>query len=412
MPNNKWDEENIENLLKDFPAIKDERPKEEVFKRLQKTERPHKKSKNWVPLLVAALAFITFGMLLASMLGQSSDESAYDMSGSEGEGAEESTAESEDANSAATEDSGGAESESAATESSEEADSEEGSDSFNAMESAAGPPEITLNEEQLEGISLFTVGLTENAIVIPVSFVIWEDRLVEDFGTANVDAVELYNRYAAELDEEALGFDEYHPYSGTIDATAEGVQHELPAAHEYDMASAAMNVYFNSLAATFSDASEISIVDESGNAANFDQVGQVQAIQPGITNISYYSYSTANTERYLVPGYDMPHENVSAALEAMKSSPNDLYESVVPQDLEYSVSENDRTVTVEFTEPVDFNSYEYREAVFLIEGMVLTADSFGKELMIANTVDTNWNKYDFTKPLPVPAGINIKEYNY
>lgn len=412
MPNNKWDEENIENLLKDFPAIKDERPKEEVFKRLQKTERPHKKSKNWVPFLVAALAFITFGMLLASMLGQSSDESAYDMSGSEGEGAEESTAESEDANSAATEDSGGAESESAATESSEEADSEEGSDSFDAMESAAGPPEITLNEEQLEGISLFTVGLTENAIVIPVSFVIWEDRLVEDFGTANVDAVELYNRYAAELDEEALGFDEYHPYSGTIDATAEGVQHELPAAHEYDMASAAMNVYFNSLAATFSDASEISIVDESGNAANFDQVGQVQAIQPGITNISYYSYSTANTERYLVPGYDMPHENVSAALEAMKSSPNDLYESVVPQDLEYSVSENDRTVTVEFTEPVDFNSYEYREAVFLIEGMVLTADSFGKELMIANTVDTNWNKYDFTKPLPVPAGINIKEYNY
>lgn len=414
MPNNKWDDENIENLLKDFPVIKDERPKDEVYKRLQKTQKPRNKRKHWIPYLVAALAFITFGVLLASMLGQNSNESAYDMSGAESEGAEESSTESGDAGSAALEDNAGseAESESAATESSEAAESGEGADAFNSTESNAGPLDISLYEEQLEGITLFTVGMTENAVVIPVSFVIWDDRLQEDFGTADVDAVELYNRYAAELDEEALGFEEYHPYSGTLNTAADGVQHELPDGHNYDMASASMNVYFNSLSATFADANEISIIDESGTAAYFDQVGPVQPIEPGIRNLAYYSYSLANDDNYLVPGYDMPHENASAALEAMKSSPSDLYDSVVPSGLDYSISESDQTVTVEFTEPVNFNSYEYREAVYLIEGMVLAADSFGKELVLVNTVDSSWDKFDFTIPLPVPAGINVKDFNY
>src|SRR5690606_19513939 len=185
-------------------------------------------------------------------------------------------------------------------------------------------------EGQLEGLTLFNLGMTENALVIPVSFIIPDDRLQEDFGTADVDAVELYNRYAADLDEEALGFDDYHPFSGTLSSTANGVKHELPDAHDYDMASASISVYFNSLAATFDEGTEISIVDESGNPAYFDQAGPVEPIEPGSRNIAYYSYSTANGDSYLVPGYDMPHEDASAALEAMKSSPNDLYGSVVP----------------------------------------------------------------------------------
>ncbi|QHJ71108.1 hypothetical protein [Planococcus halotolerans] len=412
MPNNKWDDENIESLLKDFPTIKDERPKEEVYKRLQKTQKPQKKSKHWIPYLVAALAFITFGVLLASMLGQSSNESAYDMSGSEGEGAEESTTESGDAGSAAVEDNGGgeSESESAATESSEAEDAGEGSDAFSATENNVEMAENSLYEDQLDGMSLFTVGLTENAIVVPVSFVVWHDRLLEDFGTLEVDAVDLYNRYAPEIDEEALGFDEYHPYAGTIEKTAEGLVHRLPENHNYDLASASMTVYFNSLAATFKDAEGIAVVDEAGKAADFDQVGPVEPLEPGNLNLAYYTYDNANGSSYLVPGFNMPHESAAEALEAMKSTPNDLYSTVIPAGVEYSVSETDQMVTVEFNEPADFDSYGYQEAINMIEGMVLAADSFGKELMLENTADENWGNFDFTAPLPVPAGINIKEY--
>lgn len=407
MPNNKWDDEHIENLLKDFPAIKDERPKEDVYKRLQQAQKPQKKSKHWIPYLVAALAFITFGVLLASMLGQNSNDSAFDMSGSE------SSEESADTNSTAVEEGEGAESDSAEMESSEAEGSEEGSEGFNSTENTGEQAELTLYAEQIEGmsLSLFTVGLTENAVVIPVSFIVWHDQLQEDFGTTDVAAAELYNRYAAELDEPALGFDDYHPYSGTIAETAAGIEHTLPAEHNYDMASASMSVYFNTLSTSFGDAAEISIIDEQGNAANFDQVGPVQPINPANPNLAYYAYTTANGQRYLVPGYDMPHENAVDAINAMKSSPNDLYVSLIPAGLEYSVSETDETVTVEFAEALDFDSYEYQETLRMIEGMVLTADSFGKELMFDNTAAQSWDVFDFTESLPVPAGINIKGFN-
>lgn len=406
MPNNKWDDDHIENLLKDFPAIKDERPKEDVYKRLQQAHKPQKKKpKHWIPYLVAALAFITFGVLLASMLGQNGNDSAFDMSGSE------SSEESADTNSTAVEEGEGAESESADMESSEAAESGEGSEAFNFTEETLESAGTSVYPEEFDGQTLFTLGLTENALVIPVSFLISDDRLREDFGTTDVEAAELYNRYAAEIDEQALGFDDYHPYSGKITATAEGIEHTLPQDHAYDMASASMTVYFNSLSASFADAAEISIIDEAGGPANFDQVGPVQPINPTNQNIAYYSYAAANGNFYLVPGYDMPHETAVEALNAMKASPNDLYGSLIPAGLDYSVSETEGTVTVEFTETVDFDSYEYQEVLRMIEGMVLAADSFGKELLLDNTATESWDRFDFTGPLPVPAGINVKGFN-
>lgn len=408
MPNNKWDEENIENLLKDFPTIKDERSKEEIYGRLQKAHKPQTKSRNWIPYFVAALAFITFGVLLASMLSQNSNDSAFDVSDSES--GEDRAAESSDSSSEALENGDVSESEQDEHASSNATDAEEGSESFNSMESTSENPASTLYNDQLGEMALFTVGLTENAVVIPVSFVVWNSKLQNDFGTAEVGAVELYNRYAAEIDEEALGFDDYHPYSGRIEKTETGIEHLLPIDHNYDMSSASINVYFNSLLASFNESKEISIVDDNGNPAVFDQVGSIEPLETLLGNIAYYSYVTANGFSYLVPGYDMPFENAVLALEAMKSSPNDLYVSLVPDGLEYSVSETEKTVTLAFDEAVNFDSLGYQEATRMIEGMVLTADSFGKELVLDNTDSKTWNRFDFTGPLPVPAGINVKDF--
>ncbi len=418
MPNNKWDDDHIENLLKDFPNIKDERPKEEVYNRLQKAQKPKNKFKHWLPYFVAALAFLTFGVLLASMLGQNSNDSAFEMSDTESgedeasvaESTEESVDESAEESSTAVEDGPAAEAESAPGESDETA-AEESSESFNSLGDISSQAELAIYEEQLDGFSLFTIGLTENGVVIPVSFLIGHDRLLEDFGSIDVEPVDLYNQYAAEIDEEALGFNDYHPYSGSIEMVGEEVAHILPEDHGYDLASASMNVYFNSLSASFGDASEIAIVDEAGNPANFDQIGPISPLESDEKNIAYYSYNTANGNGYLAPAYDMPYENAVSALEAMKSSPNDLYTSIVPSGLDYTVSETEATVTVEFDDPINFDSYEDREARSLIAGMVLAADSFGKELMLTNTADSTWNGFDFSDPLTVPAGINVMEFN-
>src|SRR5699024_12589855 len=76
MPNNKWTDDSIEDLLKDFPAIKDHRPKEEVYNRLVQKEKSPKRPKKWLPLLAAALAFITIGILVAAIINQNGIDSA------------------------------------------------------------------------------------------------------------------------------------------------------------------------------------------------------------------------------------------------------------------------------------------------------------------------------------------------
>lgn len=397
MPNNKWDDDHIENLLRDFPAIKDERPKEEVYKRLLQEEVPQKKSKHWIPYLVAALAFITFGVLLASMLGQNG--TGFDISSSER------SEESADSGSIIGEEESVTESESAELESSGAADTESGSDIFNSMQGGADPT-ASIYPDELADSTLFTIGLTENAYVIPVSFTIGNDKLMADFGTADVDAASLYNRYAAEIDEQALGFDEYHPYSGSIEMAAEGIEHTVPEDHNYDMASAALTVYFNSMAVSFGEAEQFSVVDESGNPAEFDQIGPVEPVAPELREIAYYAYTSSNGSTYLMPGFDMSFENAAEALDAMKSTPADAFQSLIPDGVDYSVSETEQAVTVEFVETIDFDAYDYEDAMRMIEGLALSADSFGKELLLGNTVQDSWDRFDISNPLPVPAGIN------
>ena len=56
MPNKQWDDDQIESMLKEFPQIKDERSKEEVYMRLNQVAPVKKKPKRWLPFLVAALA--------------------------------------------------------------------------------------------------------------------------------------------------------------------------------------------------------------------------------------------------------------------------------------------------------------------------------------------------------------------
>lgn len=404
MPNDKWDDDRIENLLRDFPAIKDERPKEEVYNRLKNDHKPKKKPTRWIPALVAALAFITFGVLLASMMGQGNHDSALEMSGSEN------SSESADSQIPAVEEEQ-AESERAAdTDSSDVGGDAEDAESFAAMEQENSVEMASVYAEDLDGNTVFTIGLTENAVVIPVSFLISDERLQEDFGTIDVDAAELYNFYAAEVDEEALGFDDYHPYSGMIESEGEGIQHMLPADHSYDMASAAIGVYFNSLSASFPDAAEITILDEAGEIAEFDQVGPVPSFAPAVSDIAYYSFAKANGDIHLAPGYDMPFDSATEALEAMQASPSDLYAPLIPADLDYTVSETDETVTVNFVEAMDFDLYDYQFILQMIEGMALSADSFGKALILENTASENWDRFNFTESLPVPAGTNLMAF--
>ena len=391
MPNNNWDDDHIENLLRDFPAIRDDRPKEEVYQRLAGKEPVRKRRKPWLPLLVAALAFITIGILIASILSQNGMDSAQN---------EQSTESGADPSAAFT-------AESAEDRSLQEKDAAAGgAETFSIESEEAGSDRLSIYDEDLDGYTLFTIGFTENAFVIPLSFLIPDAQIMQDFGKENPNTVELYNQYASQIDEQALGFDEYHPYAGRITRGSEGAEHVLPSDHQYDLASASIGVYMATLQETFRDAGQVAVLNEDGSPAEFNQVGPVEPVMTDVKNVAFYAYTTAAGETYLAPGYGMPLETAAEAFQAMKDSPNDFQKSTMPDDAAFSVTETDDLVQIEFQEPFDFSAMEEMDAQRLIESLAMTAKSYGKQVQLANTVQFQWLGYDFTKPLEMPAATN------
>lgn len=391
MPHDNWDDEHIENLLRDFPAIRDDRPKEEVYRRLAQKEPVRKRQKQWLPLLVAALAFITIGILVASILNQNGMDSAHN---------EQSTENGADQSAASTADS-------AEDRTLQEENAATGDAETSIMESEdAGAARISIYDEDLEGHTLFTIGVTENAFVIPLSFLIPDAQIMEDFGKENPNTVELYNQYASQIDEQALGFDEYHPYVGRIAMGPEGAEHTLPSDHQYDLASASIGVYTSTLQETFRDAGQVAILNEDGSPVEFNGMGPMEPVVTDVKNVAFYAFTTAAGETYLAPGYGMPFETATEAFQAMKDSPNDFQKSTLPKDIAFSVTETDELVQIEFQSPFDFSSMEEMDAQRMIESFAMTAKSYGKLVQLANTEQPQWLGYDFTMPLKTPVATN------
>ena len=394
MPNNKWTDDSIEDLLKGFPAIKDNRPKEKVYNQLVQKEPVHKRPNRWLPLLVAALAFIAVGLLVSSIINQNGIDSAQNRDSSNN-GAEMKTQESIEEQ----------ESLPAAEESRNES-----ADSYSTAQ-VEETLRTAIYEESIGDQTLMTIGMTENAFVIPVSFLIPNEEITKTFENTLPSSLELYQKYADKLDEVALGFDDYHPYVGTLEKTATGIRHSLPGNHQYDLASASINVYMNTMTETFADVEEISVTNEEGSPIEFSQIGPVEKLVPGAKNLAYYSYQTNNGEIYLAPGYNMPFNSAKQAITALADAPNDVYEATIPQNLEYQVLETEKIVEVDFKNNVDLESMDRLDIVRMLESLVLTANTFDKEVVVKGFQQEIWNGFDFTKPMPIPLAPNLLEWS-
>lgn len=393
MPNKQWDDDQIESMLREFPKIKDERPKEEVYERLSQKSPVKKKTKRWLPLLVAALAFITVGVLIASIISQNGLNRASDSSGSESSKDEAATSDTSNFNEQAK----------------PEAESSEGAssiESFGVEESGEAAGIQAVYEEELNGNRLFTIGLTENAFVIPVSFLIPNEQIERDFPQESPSSIGLYSRYADQLDEQALGFEEYHPLLGELSANGTVAEHMLPADHQYDMASASIEVYTRALQETFKDMDEIRVIDEQGDPAEFSQAGAMEPIQTAPEQHAYYSYTAADGKVYSVPDYGMIYESASEALAALENAPNDFLESPILPDVEYEALENEESITVSFSKPLDLSGFDEQAVRKMIENFSLTAKPFEKPVELVGVMQNEWQELNLQKPLPVPEAAN------
>lgn len=397
MKDEKWSEQELEELLSQAPKIHDNRSKEDVFARLQEAGAfeeeevqvqqvvKRKYNRMWTYGLVVALTMLTF----SGIYYLTSDSSQHDTASTSMNIADEESLEMED----------------------ESLDAAEDKTNVNSTKIRNFSPtdiRTAVYPEQLENNTAFSIGLAGNdAESVPVTIVIPNEKLIEDFGTDSPTQVEMYNKYAVLLDEQAAGFSEYHPVKGTIVEQGDTVIHTLPQNHGYDTASGTMATYTGMFVDTFGKSYEkVAMLNKDGSAVTFSEVGEPS--EPIVLKEQKrYSYFIDEQENgiYLSPNFRQQFETVTEALNYMKIEENDVYQTAVLPNVDYNVSDDD-VVTIIFTEPLDLQLVDPQRAMYMIEAMLLTATGFDKQVRFENIVQTEWQGFNFTQPLPMPIGAN------
>lgn len=409
MSNDQWNEDKMKTTLRNMPKISDHRSKDEILQRLKNDSRlseefqPKKKQQKpkWPPILAAVAAVLLLSILVPTFLNQSSqvsmDKAATDSSKMD---------DAEMDNSAQP-----AQSESAESVENNMAD-QAATFSRGAI---GGVPHYAVYPADVNDHLAFHIGLaTSQATIVPVTFLIPNEQAEDDLKTQQPDAVALYNRYAGEIDEEALGFTSYHPYNADVSTSGNQVLMKLSDDHSYDIGSAALEMLNLSVQDTFYGMDEVQFLKKDGSPIAFDQVGKASKpvkLTGAQKRQAYYRFTQENGEELLSSNSGKSYETPALALTAMKENPNDIYSSVIPQGIDFTVTEEKKTVHVKFTEPLDLDRLEIGAATQMIEGILLTAASFDRQVEFEQLVQEQWSDFDFTKPLPKPVGANPKFLN-
>lgn len=394
MTHDQWDDDKIENLLSNAPKIHDQRSKDEIFQRLKEDglfdEEPLKKKRkrfNWVPVAISIAAVCLIAIIIPSMMNQQTSQETSVMDRSD---------ESKEAT------------EKFVTESSSDQE-------MNILGSEEADLRTAVYPDQIEGNTIFKLGLASDAAdSIPVTVLIPNERIQADFGDVQPTGVELYHKYAPLFNEEAIGFENYHPYIGEISEQDNQVLHTLPNDQQYDLGTGSLTTYTASLVDTFGDRyDEVVQLDENGSPFIFSEVGEAAPIQLNgeSTQYNYFQYTQPDGQSYLVPNFRAYYTTVEEAILAMKENTNDIYQSVILPNVNYEVTVEIDVVTVTFKEQLDLMTLDQQQAMKMIEGILLTAASFNMSVQFKNVTPTEWQGFDFTTTLPIPVGANEIPYS-
>lgn len=384
----------IEELLNLAPKIEDTRSKEEVFARLKKegafeVEKAKQKmyeekigrkqkqtTKKLIGLLTTAVTMLALGGVFALIFLQEDSRETSVMENSN-----------------------------------KELLTEQENTENDSMIQSENSAHLAVYEEDLMNYTPFTIGLvTENIEIVPVTMLIENEQITRDFNHTEPTLLELYERYAGEIDEEELGFTEFHPLKGEFKEENGQLTHILPNKHGYDLGSATEFIYQQSLKYTFGYAyNEVELVDEQGQPIELAHMGLVtEPIQ-----IAQYPHQTSYVlqeiygRNYIVPYTAETYPTVEEALESLKTlNTNGYYMNPIIKGIDYNVEVQKDVVVVQFKDSLDLNVLNPQEVVNMIEAILLTVASYNRSVIFENVVQDNWQGYDFSITLPKPIGAN------
>ena len=399
MSKDKWNDEEIGRWLKSVPKPEDKRSRDEVLARLKadprlRAQRPSR-SRKWIPAGVAAAAFLAAGILIPSLMDGGGELSVSDSASEHADDAAQTASES-----------AAPQGEDSIEQTETASDEEIGLRSAESGEQA-GLLGAAVYPGAAEGFVPFRIGLVDAATVVPVTYLIPEAVVAKDFGDVSPGDAELYNHYAPQIDEEALGFDDYHPYEGTVSTDGDGLTLTLYGSHPYDLASAAITTFTESVQETFRNEETVLLRDEGGTPAEFEQVGEFPEIPVESEGAVYFAYEKSDGTTVLAPDRHLEPADAAEAIELMKGRTTGLFEPLIPDeaDLIVELPADGDVMTIRFEEPFDFSRMEEQEATRMIDGIVLTVAQHHLRVRLENAVNPPAG-YQLEEALPIPAGPN------
>ncbi|XXM74132.1 GerMN domain-containing protein [Lysinibacillus sphaericus] len=411
MKKSDWNDHEVEDLLKKLPKLNDNRSRSLIYFRVEKERKPLGGFKRYLPALAAVAALFIVVLLAPALITQMSGED------SAMEGAYSTDSSAGDAKVAEDPPSAGDSKQEGARDSETKEENQlqmaEKSDKDNketrTLTEEGKHERLSLFKEDIDGRDYYTFGLvSSDAMTVPVSVLTAGEAEGNE-----ADWVERYEDTSKKIPENDWGFQDYLPIKGefSLSENKENVILTLEGNHPYNGSSAIESSFYQSLVYSFEDrgVKGITLQTKDGKVPEFSHYGTLSSIPLNETlHRPFYSYSPDGKGRYLIPG-SLNENNVKESIAAMKETPSDLYQSVIPRELSMNVTETDDRVIVTFNEEVDLNSMTEQAAKELIEGILLTAKSSGyQKVQFQHIRQESWNGFTFSKPLQTPVAPNKK----
>lgn len=383
MAKEEYQEHDIEHLLQKMPRLKDNLLKEEIF---QAVERKMNKKKRYRPLLVpifASIAAIFFLILFVPSIVQREDT---DLSASKDAKVEPFSAATERMDSALS-------------------NAQDKAIKESVMLTDAKVNKTAVYKDNLTQYDVINYGfITEDAITVPISVMMPKEARENSWEAQ-------FKEVAEKLPLEEWGFSETPPqFYQEVNMEKNNEEIFLYLKENVDYFIYGEHNFWNALQYSFryQDVKAVNISDEEGNILNFGNMGEMDKIVIDHTpHTNYYAYTLKNGATYVAPS-ELSYSSLAEALEAMKNTPNDFYEPLVPKEVALSViEEENHPPIIRFRSHYDLMTGDKTQQMRMMEGILLTAKDFGyEEVKFQNLSPEEWGGFNFSEKVEVPYSPN------
>ncbi|WP_064090989.1 hypothetical protein [Rossellomorea aquimaris] len=397
MKQSDWKDREIEDLIRKLPKVKDNQSPEYLYSKIKvRKQKSFTVLRRFIPTFALIAALFIIVLLSPSILNQSNDSSS---------GANKTADHSSEDRAEEAEMSKSLYSDAKDTTSAN--DTQLSMSEEQPVMTPQAPDRLSLFQEDLTGKEYYTFGLiSKDAIPVPVTVVTNKEP--------SFTSLEQFEKMSKNLPQAEWGMDEYLPFKGEFregDSENE-VVFTIAENHSYSGSSAIEYAFYHSLLYSFryKDVTKIQIVNKDGSVPQFSTMGELSTID--LTNTihsPYYLYTPNGKDRYLVQD-NIDRGNVSEAINAMKNPDSSLFQTVIPENINMSITESNEYVTIEFQEELNMNSLDAQSALEMIEGLLLTAKSSGyNQVLFENIKEKTWNGFNFEGPITAPVSPNVKD---